>query len=248
MVSLLKDLGYEMEPVLAIDAKVTEHILHKQGVEILTHVDVAYLWMQDEIRSKRLRVRRVKSEENVADLGTKPFSKAVIAKHCFTLGYVNMAEENGQCKVQGVAMIADFDSVQMFVTGVRTSSTQNMAGDHVKMNSRAVRNSSSGSGSRRRSRKMGLEAIYTLYLVKEYKGSRREELSSMTKEKLYCGDEDGKKKLADAECESACPLHYCKVHTSLPTLVTDAPAHSHWLRWERGRRTEKKGDMREKAR
>ena len=67
IVSLLRDLGYEMKPVLAIDAKATDHILQ---------------WMQDEIRSERLRVRRVKSEENVADLGTKPLSKAVIAKHC----------------------------------------------------------------------------------------------------------------------------------------------------------------------
>ena len=40
----------------------------------LKHIDVAYLWMQDEIRSKRLRVRRVKSEEHV------------IAKHGLTLG------------------------------------------------------------------------------------------------------------------------------------------------------------------
>ena len=31
-VSLLKDLGYEMKPVLAIDAKATEHILHRQGI------------------------------------------------------------------------------------------------------------------------------------------------------------------------------------------------------------------------
>ena len=30
-VSLLKDLGYEMKPVLATDAKATEHILHRQG-------------------------------------------------------------------------------------------------------------------------------------------------------------------------------------------------------------------------
>ena len=73
--SLLKALGYEMKPALAINAKATEHILH-------------------EIRSKRLRFRRVKSEENVADLGTKPFSKAVIAKHCLALGYANMAVEN----------------------------------------------------------------------------------------------------------------------------------------------------------
>ena len=82
-----------MKPVLAIDEKATEHILHRQGIGILKHIDVANLWMQ--VRSKRLRVRRVKSEENVADLGTKPLSKALIAKHCFTLEYVNMAEENG---------------------------------------------------------------------------------------------------------------------------------------------------------
>ena len=53
----------------------------------MNHIDVAYLWIKDEIRSKRLRVRRVKSEENVADLG-----KAVIAKQCLALEYVNMAE------------------------------------------------------------------------------------------------------------------------------------------------------------
>ena len=60
----------------------------------MKHIVVANLWMQDEIRSKRLRVRRVKSEENVADLGIKPLSKAVIAKHCLTLGYVNMDAGN----------------------------------------------------------------------------------------------------------------------------------------------------------
>ena len=80
--------------MLAIGAKATEHILHRQGIGKLKHIDVAYLWVQDEIRSQRLRVRRVRSEENVADLGTKAPSKAVIAKHCLTLGYVNMNEGN----------------------------------------------------------------------------------------------------------------------------------------------------------
>ena len=57
-------------------------------------MDVAYLWVQDEIKSQRLRVRRVRSEENVADLGTKPISKTVTAKHCLTMGNANMDEEN----------------------------------------------------------------------------------------------------------------------------------------------------------
>ena len=45
IVSFLKDLGYEMKPVLAIDGKVTAHILHRQGIGRLEHIDVAYLWM-----------------------------------------------------------------------------------------------------------------------------------------------------------------------------------------------------------
>ena len=94
IVSLLRDLRYEMKPVLAIDAKATEHILHRRGIGKLKHIGVAYLWVQDESRSKRLRVRRVKNEENVAGLGTRPLSRTVISKHYLTLGYVNMAEEN----------------------------------------------------------------------------------------------------------------------------------------------------------
>ena len=54
---------------------------------------MAYLWVQDEIRSQRLQVRRIRSEENVADLGTKPLSIAVIAKHCLTLEYMNINDE-----------------------------------------------------------------------------------------------------------------------------------------------------------
>ena len=71
----------------------TEHLIHWQGIGILNGIDVAYLWMQDEIRSKRLRVLRVNSEDDVADLVTELLSKSEIGKHCFALGY-GMAEEN----------------------------------------------------------------------------------------------------------------------------------------------------------
>ena len=96
VVSMLKDLGYVKSPVLTIDAKATEHILHRQGIGKLKHIDVAYLWIQDEVRSQRLKVRRVRSEDKIADLGTKPLSKATIAKHCLTMGYVNMSQESAQ--------------------------------------------------------------------------------------------------------------------------------------------------------
>ena len=96
IISLMRDLGQDKKPVLTIDAKATEHILHRQGIGKLKHIDVAYLWIQDEVRSRRLQVRRVKSEDNIADLGTKPLSKAVIAKHCTMMGYVNMRQDEVQ--------------------------------------------------------------------------------------------------------------------------------------------------------
>ena len=74
----------------------------------LKHIDVTYLWIQDEVRSHRLRVRRIRSEDNVADLGTKPLSKAVIARHCLAMGYVNMNQENVQIEYQFVAKLWGF--------------------------------------------------------------------------------------------------------------------------------------------
>ena len=68
---MMRDLGFAVKPVLNIDATATEHVLRRPGIGKLKHTDVAYLWVPDEIRSQRLRVRRVRSEENVADLGTK---------------------------------------------------------------------------------------------------------------------------------------------------------------------------------
>ena len=51
---MMCDWGFAVKPVLAIDAKAAEHILHRQGTGKLKHKDVAYLSVQDEIRSQRL--------------------------------------------------------------------------------------------------------------------------------------------------------------------------------------------------
>ena len=43
IVSLLKDLGYELKPVLGIDAEATEYTVHRQEIGKLKQIDVAYL-------------------------------------------------------------------------------------------------------------------------------------------------------------------------------------------------------------
>ena len=67
------DLGFAMKVVLVIDAKATEHLLHRQGIVCMKDSDVALLWVQDEVRSNRLKVRR-------SQCG-KALCRAAIARH-----------------------------------------------------------------------------------------------------------------------------------------------------------------------
>ena len=66
---MMCDLGFALKPVLIIDAKATEHVLHRHVIGNMKHIDVAHLWLQDEVKPNRLRDRRVKSGDNLADIG-----------------------------------------------------------------------------------------------------------------------------------------------------------------------------------
>ena len=58
----------------------------------MKHIDVAHLWLQDEVKSDRLRVRRMKSEDNLADIGTKAISKTIIRTNARSMEYVDVQE------------------------------------------------------------------------------------------------------------------------------------------------------------
>ena len=64
----------------------------------------ADLWKDDEVRSERLRVGRVKSEENVTDPGAKALSNAILSKHSITVEYVKMDEDWVEDAQHDVAM------------------------------------------------------------------------------------------------------------------------------------------------
>ena len=70
---MMCDLGFAVTPVLIIDAKATEHILHRHGTGKMKHIDVVNTWLQDEVKSNRLEVRRVESEDNLSDIRTQRY-------------------------------------------------------------------------------------------------------------------------------------------------------------------------------
>ena len=85
--SLAKDFGHEMSAELLVDAKATIGMVSRSGLGKLRHVEVGHLWIQEAVKNKRLRVKKVLGTENAADLMTKYLDKATIDKHMTKMGF-----------------------------------------------------------------------------------------------------------------------------------------------------------------
>ena len=118
---MMRDLGFAVKPVLTIDAKATEHFSPQARNWEVQAQRCGYRTRSDP---RHCDCAESGAKNNVADLGTKPLSKTVSTKHCLTLGYANMDEENVEIGWQVLAMFWDLSSA--------VSSQRQAAGDHVQ--------------------------------------------------------------------------------------------------------------------
>ena len=100
--SMMIDLDFAVKPVLIIDAKATEHILHRHGIGRMKHIVVALLWLQDEVKSERLRVRRVKSDDNFGRHRNEDTQQKNHQKHATAMGYLEDQESLESGGVMGL--------------------------------------------------------------------------------------------------------------------------------------------------
>jgi hypothetical protein len=69
--SLFRDLGVELSVCVWTDSSAAVGICTRQGLGKLRHIDTHTLWVQERVRNKTLKLRKVKGELNPADLLTK---------------------------------------------------------------------------------------------------------------------------------------------------------------------------------
>ena len=69
--ALLKDVGLALPVRVWTDSTATIGICGRQGLGKLRHVDTQCLWIQQRVRDGSIDLRKVKGEENPADLFTK---------------------------------------------------------------------------------------------------------------------------------------------------------------------------------
>ena len=69
--AILKGFGVTVEAVVLSDASALLGIASPQGCGRLKHLEVKWLWVQDKVPEKALRLRKHPTETNTADLATK---------------------------------------------------------------------------------------------------------------------------------------------------------------------------------
>ena len=87
--ALARDLGEELDVYVFTDSSAARGVANRLGLGKLRHVDVRLLWVQELVRSGRIKLRRVKGEHNPADMLTKAKAWNDVK---YQLGMIGMSE------------------------------------------------------------------------------------------------------------------------------------------------------------
>ena len=86
VVAIMKDLSMGVIMSLAVDATAAIGMLSREGLGRSKHVDVQFRWLQEKVRDKVIRIVKVASSENPADLFTKPLTERENMQHLARMG------------------------------------------------------------------------------------------------------------------------------------------------------------------
>ena len=89
--SACKDFGLDMGIHLHTDSSAAKGIGSRRGVGKIRHLDVNTLWLQQKISARLIKLFKVGTNDNPADLGTKHLDPKSIRKFLAKLGFVYLA-------------------------------------------------------------------------------------------------------------------------------------------------------------
>ncbi|CAE6933232.1 RE2 [Symbiodinium sp. CCMP2592] len=89
--AMLTDWGINCPVVINMDATTGISIGSRRGLGRVKHIHTCFLWVQEVIDSGRVKLKKVPTEEMLADLMTKPLDAKLIQKFLQGMGYNNRA-------------------------------------------------------------------------------------------------------------------------------------------------------------
>ena len=86
LASVAKDLGIECSLVLGMDATAAIGMLQREGLGKAKHLTIQYLWLQERLRGGEIKLLKVHTSVNPADLFTKPLTEREMLRHLGRMG------------------------------------------------------------------------------------------------------------------------------------------------------------------
>ena len=81
LIAMARDMGYQVEGHVWIDANATMGILNRRGVGKVRHLDTQLLWVQQQSLRGDVGFGKVWGKESPADMMTKGLDEATAGKH-----------------------------------------------------------------------------------------------------------------------------------------------------------------------
>ena len=86
LAAIARDMGFEANLVLGIDASAAIGLLNREGLGRAKHIDVQFLWLQERVRDKTMKIVKVHTSLNPADLFIKPLIERDMMGHLYRMG------------------------------------------------------------------------------------------------------------------------------------------------------------------
>ena len=90
---LLRDMGWEVSLRLHSDATAAIGICKRKGVGKVRHLATTDLWIQEQVRSGRIKLEKILGTENPADVFAKYVDRATMQK---AMSKINIARKDGR--------------------------------------------------------------------------------------------------------------------------------------------------------
>ena len=87
IMAMLADFGLKTGCTVCTDASAAMSMVHRQGLGKTRHIEVQYLWVQQDVYSGKLKVVKVRTDANPADLMTKHLKQETVQAHLERLSY-----------------------------------------------------------------------------------------------------------------------------------------------------------------
>jgi hypothetical protein len=70
-----------------MDSSAAMAMLNRDGLGKSRHIDTQYMWLQEKVRDGAVKLSKIPTAGNPADIFTKPVNEEIMLKHLGYLGY-----------------------------------------------------------------------------------------------------------------------------------------------------------------